>query len=675
MKTKHMAIVALFGALICTAAYADVLTPTPTLQFAGCINGKVSVWLGASGSATNHWFQVKDLDSPGSDWQTVDFTPYPLNSSMLKAFGNTLVYYAPVSFRGAALFRVADTNAVGEHSPWLEIGPVTNYVRHASGLTLFGGGNSFNTTWTEGVVMSIQEAAGKHQNNSTNIVFGVKSSSPLAVSMIRYVPRQDDLGLTRFRNVRFQCADDDAFTSPVELGQVPANLESGRVLELAIDPPVTAKCFRLLRQVKTTTDTLDYVSLDEMEFVRADIKPATISTTISDITNCWPSITWNTPSQVSGQSVYVCNTGVLQRAVSPAGPFADVGEWTDAVAGETIVDKGIAVGPTYYYRVLAQCVSGGHRGFMTSDLVKFVRGRRLERDPENLSTLRTGVTMISNPLAHLDERPDVTITGRTGLNTLAYAFDGKTNTTVAVYCWTNTPAGQPVGNYNSTHRYFNPAVGVDLGAGAAYHIVGTYLIPRAGRNTNIYRPRNFAIFGANETDYSDRKQLSAKLGGFQIPGGRPQDFLDDPQYNMTTNMTDKFRLVFLMAPDDYATYGEAAEVGFYGFSDQDIVDSGVLIPPPTVACVTNMYDVTLSWELGWNADSYIVERRKAGGDYAWTQVASLETNVLQHVDVSVPRSGTWEWRITAVAEGKEPISSLSCTRYFDPHRGSVLIVW
>ena len=672
---KMMAMLSLLGALICASSLADELTPTPTLQFAGCINGKVSVWLGASGSATNHWFQVKDLDTPSSDWQTVDFTPYPLGVGLLKSFGDTLVYHAPVSFSGAALFRVADTNAAGEHSPWLEIGPVTNYLRHVSGITLFGSGNGLNTYWTDGKVMSIQEAAAKHQNNSTNLVFGIKSSSPLAVSMIRYVPRQDDLGLARFKNVKFQCADDDAFTSPVELGQVPANLESGRVLELVIDPPVTAKCFRLLRQVATTNDTLDYVSLDEMEFVRADINPATISATISsDITNGWPSITWSSPSQVSGQSAYACNTGVLQRALSPAGPFTDVGEWTDAVAGETVVDKGVAVGPTYYYRVLAQCVAGGHRGFMTSDLVKFVRGRRLERDPEDLSALRAGVAMISDPLAHLGERPDVTITGKSGLNTIAYAFDGKTNTTVAVYCYTNTPAGvTPLSQFNSTHRYFNPAVGVDLGAEAAYHIVGTYLIPRAGRNTNIYRPRNFAIFGANETDYSDRKQLSAKLGGFQVPGGRPQDFLDDPQYNMTTNMADKFRLVFLMAPDDYPTYGEVAEVGFYGFSDQDIIDSGVLVPPPTVSCVTNISDVTLSWEQGWNAEAYVVERRKAGSDDGWTQVASLETNALAYVDGSVPRSGTWEWRITAVAEGKDPISSLSCIQYFDPHRGMTII--
>ena len=136
---------------------------------------------------------------------------------------------------------------------------------------------------------------------------------------------------------------------------------------------------------------------------------------------------------------------------------------------------------------------------------------------------------------------------------------------------------------------------------------------------------------------------------------------------------DKFRFVFLWAgPIKMATYGNVAEVGFYGFTDQDIVDSGLLIPPTTVSCETNATGVVVSWDRGWNAASYRIDRRRAGAE-EWTAVASVETNELSYVDGSVPRRGEWQWRVTAVAEGGDTISSLPCRlQYYDPRRGLVI---
>ena len=120
--------------------------------------------------------------------------------------------------------------------------------------------------------------------------------------------------------------------------------------------------------------------------------------------------------------------------------------------------------------------------------------------------------------------------------------------------------------------------------------------------------------------------------------------------------------------------GNVSEVGFFGYSDQDIVDSGLLIPPTTVSCETNETGVAISWDRGWNNESYRVERSRAGSD-EWTPVASLDTNVFSFVDTKVPRKGTWSWRVTAVAEGGDTISSLPCSRYYDPKVGIIIMVF
>ena len=139
-------------------------------------------------------------------------------------------------------------------------------------------------------------------------------------------------------------------------------------------------------------------------------------------------------------------------------------------------------------------------------------------------------------------------------------------------------------------------------------------------------------------------------------------------------MVDQFRYAFLYSPTQGWSYGNVAELGFFGYSDQDIVDSGLLIPPTTVSCETNSTGVVVSWDRGWNNASYRVERSRAGSE-AWVPVASLETNVFSSVDMTVPRKGTWQWRVTSVSENSDTISSLPCTRYYDPHIGMTIIIF
>ena len=466
--------------------------------------------------------------------------------------------------------------------------------------------------------------------------------------MFRYVPRQDATGKGRIANAYFQCADDAAFlTNVVKIGTVASPMTLGQVHECVIDPPVTSRYFRIVRYI--IPNVSDYLSIDDMELV-PDVPTEKISISANDSgdwTNHWPAVTWSVPA------ANLCNTGVLQRALSAAGPFADVSGWTDATTGETFVDSNIVVGVTYYYRVKAHCVSGGPlRGKMFySDVVSFVRVRRLERSWDDLTKLNDGVSVME-AFKWVDGR-----TGNTGQP--KRSFDGSIPTYTETTCYTNAP-GEAL---TPANRVYNPVVGVNLGA--KYHICGSLVYPRSDNDGNLYRARAMSICGAEDESLTGLSVLSRRLEGFPTRMW---------QYNFTTNSTDQFQYVFLWSPTHGQTYGNVAEVGFFGYSDQDIVDSGLLIPPTTVSCETNSTGVVVSWDRGWNNASYRVERSRAGSE-AWVPVASLETNVFSYVDMTVPRKGTWQWRVTSVSENSDTISSLPCARYYDPHIGMTIIIF
>ena len=639
-KSRFLFSAALAMSAACLPAFADGDPVVPTVKFAGCINGNLCVTLDKTVNPTNMLFQVKSLDLPGSDWRTVSFAYKNKSIPMTNVYS----YYWEMDYPGETLVRVAETNAAG-NSAWSEAGPFTNYIRHAVSENN-PGGNGYPLSLVDGVVGTIQEASNGKYQFDTNVWFGLtcNSATPVGVSMIRYLPRQDATGLLRLNNAKFQCADDKAFlTNVVTIGTVASSLSLGSVYECAFDQPVTSRYFRIMRYIPGTSD---YLSIDDMELV-PDALPENISISAADSgdwTNHWPSVAWSVPA---GDS---CNTGVLQRALSAAGPFADVSDWTDATAGETFVDSNAVVGVTYYYRVKAQCVAAVFRGFHYSDVVKYIRSRRLDRSWDDLTKLNNGVSVME---------PFKWVFGKTGyLGQPKLAFDGGTNTFCETTCYTNAP-GETASNAN---RVFNPAVGVNLGA--KYHICGSLVYPRESTaNSILWRARQLSICGAEDESLTGVCALSPTLGGFPVSMW---------QYNSTTNTTDQFQYVLLWSLEQAQTYGNVSEVGFFGYSDQDIIDSGLLIPPTTVSCETNDVGVVVSWDRGWNNESYRVERSRAGVD-EWTPVASLETNVFSFVDTRVPRKGTWSWRVTAVSDGGETISSLPCSSYYAPGTGMAII--
>ena len=643
----RLATSAAFAAAI-HAAFADGLPPVPDVKFVGAINGHLCITLDKSANPTNLFFQVKSLDFPETDWRTVEFTH---RSTRIAINSNTQhSFYRDVDKPGETLVRVAETNSVGEHAGWQTAGPVTNCLYYAT-TEKIPGANGYANTINDGIINTAREAtyadSGQAMQTSTNVWIGVDCGSLVDASMVRYVPRQDSLGLMRMAKTKIQCADDAAFlTNLVNIANIDySSLSLGRVFEIAIEPPAKARYFRIMRTLPKLNSG-EYIAIDEIEVVRKGLPKAfSISAANSgDWTNDWPAVTWSVPAEDC------CNTGVLQRALSAAGPFSDVSAWTDATAGERFVDSNVVVGVTYYYRVMAQCVAGGHRSVCYSDVVSYTRARRLERSWDDLTALNAGMSVMY---------PLLWAGNNGGIGSARNSFDGNTATFTETTCYTNAPGEAQA----PANRVLDPVVGVDLGA--EYHITGALVYPRADSTANLSRANDLKICGADEEAFTSCSLLSGRLGCFTNIYWH---------YTSTTNTADKFRFVFLWAgPVKKATYGNVAEVGFYGFSDQDIIDSGLLIPPTTVSCETNATGVAVAWDCGWNAASYSVERSRAGVE-EWTAVASVETNVLSLVDESVPRKGEWQWRVTAVAEGGDTISSLPCRpQYCDPGRGMIIM--
>lgn len=631
MRIRSVEALSMIAAAVSGAAFADGtgLPPVPERTFAGCINGRVNIWLAKEGSLTNHWFQMRLPHEAGDAWRTVGFTRHGNNDP-------GFAYSAAADFPGTAYFRVAETNAAGEHAGWLTVGPVTNHVRH-TGWTRGVKGNSYTSYVADGIVSTCQESSPQaHHAGSSNVWYGIEFSSAVTVGKIRFVPRQSPaVGLKRAVGNVFECADDIEFTDPVRLAVVPDDAALGGVLEFTLPHPVTARFFRISHRFQKDS----YISVSELEFCPTGLKkPIAVSVGPSDFTNMSASVVWSVPAENQ------CTTAAVERAYSPEGPFTEVSGWSDATAGGTFRDRLAPIGIACYYRVKTWCEGGLSRMFR-SDPVKYVRSRRLERDPTDLAALKKDVSVIY-PYRYMS------ILYAGSLTAAKNAFDGDAAT------YTDYSVKK------DDFTYANAAIGVDLGS--ACHIAYAYVYPRSSEYTTILeRARQMAVFGANTVDLSDRCQLSPLFGGFEENAW---------QYNATTNTTDAFRYVFLFSPTGYSTYGNVSEVGFYGFTDGDVADSGIPQPSENFTATAKSGRVDLAWGAGRNVVSYAVDRRKAG-ESAWTRIASglgSGTRAWRDDDPALGK-GVYEYRLAAVA-GTEEVWAPRTSCVISPRRALTLVI-
>lgn len=601
---KHRSICALVAVVAAGLLHAADVPALPTISFSGCMNGRVNIW--AEGTGRNLHVQMKGPSD--SDWRTVSM-------SMIRhtAYYNTQTpLFCDVDFVGSAMFRVADTNEFGESAGWVEVGPVTNFVRHAGTLIGTKGSTSSNiTNITDGVAATYYESSETYAG-VPNPWYGIKFDEPVCVGRIRFVPRQDALGQERVAGDVFQCSDDEEFTNPVNIGEpLPDSVELGRPLEIVLDHPVTSRFFRVFHNnVKSS-----YISIGELEFCPVKADSFEISVVPVERGDMRASVTWSLPEK------YCCASSIVQRAVSPAGPFRDLGEWVEGASAGSYVDDEAAVGVPYYYRAKFVCIGGGVEGTFYSPSPYYARSYLLER------------TDIIDPFVHWDVSQSISISGST-----SNPYDGDTNTYMEVSCYTN-------GVTDTSLRLFDAAVGICLSGSS--RITGAWAFPRNNTaNTVLDRTRAMAVFGANADDLSDRVALTGTFGGFETPCW---------QYNGVAAWSDAYQKVFLLSPTQYPTYGCVAEVEFFGYTDQDTVNSGVLVPPQVISADEVSGSARIVWSRSYNAETVALERRVDGGD--WRQIVVRPDEDRSFIDYCAPAGALLEYRVVACgADGSREYS-------------------
>jgi len=360
-----------------------------------------------------------------------------------------------------------------------------------------------------------------------------------------------------------------------------------------------------------------------------------------NLTNLAAVISW------SGCSGTYVRGGTLQRAVSPNGPFADLAALESPVASLVVTDLTAVAGVPYYYRVRYVCDDPLAEGLteVASKPVPFIRARRLERSWDDLTKLRADVSVMY---------PYDYFGGGSFMGEISPAvnFDNDLSTSSEV-------------KYGvEPNRALNAALGVVLPHES--HVIGAIAHPRAG---GLYtRSALYALYGgSSSSDTNTWVQLSPMLGYTKV----------EWKSVASCDETNAYKYVFLWSPDPRGpfapTYGNMAEIGFFGWSDHDIIDSGILIPPTEFTATTNATSVSLAWNAGWNVENYRVERRMQGEEN-WTVLATLGPNARTYSDAGVVRKGFYEYRLTAVAAGKDDVSLPVVTLYLHFKTGMILLL-
>lgn len=596
--------------------FGDVTAPV--LRASGFINGGLNVWVTRSTILSlSLEVQMKDKDAGEDGWTTVIDRTVASGNDVFWNNHDAAAFYLKTNFIGTASLRMR-TYLNEEASAWKEIGDLTAYV-NASG-TRIGNATTHNNA-LDGNFFTLVDEAG-------NPWIGQAFDKPIRVKGIRYFSRPDPTCYTRIYNSRFEYAMDDAFTDTTTAFTITANANSSRtnIVEYWFTEPVTAKAVRHIGGERS--------SVCEYEIIPADIpyKPA-VTITRDDITNFYPVISWTCEANMYAISACV------QRAISPAGPYEMVTEWLDVTQYSSATDTNIKVGIPYYYRVETVCE---HPSFPEQNVISvatlYRRLRRLDRAWNDESVLLAGITVM----------PGTNGVANSGLNK---AFDGARSTWPDLF-----------------NEYYDGPVGLNFGENVWVKELG-YVC----RNDNACysRIRNAAVYSttADDMELLDKVQRSDNV---QRASQDTTFYMQD----MTSLPMEGAPCWFLWA--NIKTYMNnfccnVAEVLFFGWTQQDLIDSGMVTAPSELFCTRSAdgLSVVVTWNAGVNVETYTLQHRPRRSE-EWDTVATVDGSVLTATDTEITQ-GFWEYRVIATGEDSTTVpTDLISYTYYKPGTGTGL---
>ena len=438
-------------------------------------------------------------------------------------------------------------------------------------------------------------------NNTTlGHYVGYALSVPMAVTRIRYYGRPSAEYWPRIFYCRIEGANQADFSDAVTLhncsDSAPADwYQHPAWIEVVPDKAIGLDTFRYLRFVDPS-GTHQCGNVAEVEFygmdadalassVLADLQsPTDVTASRDDFPQGGTVLRWKVQPGVSESSIL--------RSFGAGGPWTEVAQvrgtttWTDTTA---------PAGAMMYYRLVSQFSYNGESAANTNDaVVSARRWRILERDPSDMSKVRSGVSAVYKSGTGY-------WTGGSLAGSAALAFDNK---------WPPDTAGNYPDMSAGSPR---TCIGVDLSERAHLALVRFY----AGRNGEyVSRINNVVISGSNESDwYSDGKfvtltaplQFGGTLGWYDLE---------------STNTEDGYRYLFCHNPSNNGWSNNASELQFYGWLESDLAALATVaqgVSGVVGTCGTTP-SVTLSWTPASSYGTFAIERMVGNGE--WAEVAS-----------------------------------------------------
>ena len=318
----------------------------------------------------------------------------------------------------------------------------------------------------------------------------------------------------------------------------------------------------------------------------------------------------------------------------------------------TWADTTAPGGSVCYYRAITEFPYGDENISLTNKTAVAAprRWRLLERDPSDMTHLRSGVNLIytlgtTTPLCWISGSGKNTYADVT--NCLMIAFNnvlwkdynegGNVNSSAGIlYCY----------DYVDT-QYSNPTcMGVDLGEGAHFAFLRLYPCYFAHCN-------GIVAVGSNNSNWSDRNNfttLTEETSGIVHADPSSVKWFEFESFDSET----AYRYLFC-----YNAYNgwqnRLSELQFYGWLESEVAGLAAGATDLSLTCGTTP-SVTLTWSPVQYGSTYKIERKTGAG--AWTTVANaLPIATTTWTDTGVVCDGTrYTYRVTTVNGENEAYS-------------------
>ena len=469
---------------------------------------------------------------------------------------------------------------------------------------------------------------------------------PCVLTRIRYYPRDESHTIDRLSRCVIQGANASDFSDAVDVysfnGKVPADLYTNqRWIEMIPDVAASFSYFRIF-QKRTGEENTFAGNTAELEFY--GVEAGDFQQNLSVVRGDYPEV-----ANVLNWSPAFGETTIL-RAFGPGGPWTEVARLNGV---NTWSDTTAPGGSVCYYRAIVE-FPYGEENISISNKTAVAAPRRLrllERDPSDMTHLRSGVNLIytlgsGTPMCWISGGGKSTYADVT--NSLMIAFNnvlwkdyydgGNVNSSAGIlYCY----------DYVDTRASDPTCIGVDLGEGAHFAFLRLY-------PSYLEEGNGVVATGSNNENWSTRGNftvLTEQTSGIINGDASTVRWFELESFDTET----AYRYLFCHSAVYNGWKNRISEIQFYGWLESEVAGLASGAIDFSLTCGTTP-SVTLTWAPVQYGSTYKIERKT--GDGAWeTMVSALPIATTTWTDTDVVCNGArYTYRVTTVNGANEAYS-------------------